>query len=400
MKSGWAKIEWLGIGALFVVSLLVVLGIAIFFAQAKEHFDENVRRLFIEAIVMEKEKKVKESNLFIAFGASDEEKTGYVTVENEKGKIYLNKSSFIGDYTIAEKNERAAQTYFRLKNPIRPAVLDSFFRIELAKNGLSTSTAVQYKDRVKGVVLYSTYDTPSLKSAYATKEIITGVENEICLQGYVFVPWWEMLGKSKVHILGLLIGWLLVVLFSFASFLLYRKKEKSASALDLVPVYESDSVPAAELIPTVEFDLAPVPDPIPFTPEARILTLAEISPQEHVIIQLTPDLYWDIKSSKLIHNGQDEVPLTLQFSQLMTIFLGKADYYVSRDELLEFLGGKDSGGVKDRLDQAIRRFRKALESVPEIQIENDRGKGYVMTIISSSFLPEADTAIDDNSNEF
>lgn len=386
MKSGWVKIERLGIGALFVVSLLVVLGIAISFTQAKEHFDENVRRLFIEAIVMEKEKKVKESNLFIAFGASDEKETGYVTVENEKGKMYLNKPSFIGDYTIAEKNERAAQTYFRLKNPIRPAVLDSFFRIELAKNGLSTSTAVQYKDRVKGAILYSTSDTTSLKSAYATKEILTGIENEISLQGYVFVSWWEVLGKSKGRVWGLIISWILVIVFSSVSLLVYRKKEKSVPTPGLILVSEPDSVPA--------------PDPIPFTPEARILTLAEISPQEHVIIQLTPDLYWDIKSSKLIHNGQDEVPLTLQFSQLMTLFFSKTDYYVSRDELLEFLGGKDSGGVKDRLDQAIRRFRKALESVPEIRIENDRGKGYVMTIISSSFLPETDTAIDDNSNGF
>lgn len=386
MKSGWAKIEWLGIGALFVVSLLVVLGIAISFTQAKEHFDENVRRLFIEAIVMEKEKKVKESNLFIAFGASDEEETGYVTVENEKGKMYLNKSSFIEDYTIDEKNERAAQTYFRLKNPIQPAVLDSLFRIELTKSGFSTSTAVRYKDHVKGVILYSTSDTPSLKSAYATKEILTGIENEISLQGYVFVSWWEMLGKSKVHIVGLLIGWVLVIVFSLTSFIVYRKKVKSVLIPDPILVSEPDSVPA--------------PDPIPFTPEARILTLAEISPQEHVIIQLTPDLYWDIKSSKLIHNGQDEVPLTLQFSQLMTLFFSKTDYYVSRDELLEFLGGKDSGGVKDRLDQAIRRFRKALESVPEIRIENDRGKGYVMTITSSSFLPETDAAVDDNSNEF
>lgn len=373
VKYKFSIVYCLGIVWISLVSLFFLHEISLNFKQSEVQFQNDILQMFQKAVTLEKDKKVIDSKLLVLSSYSEEDTSRYIQVENKERQYRVEKSSEAKEYTITEKQERMLQTVFRTENPIQPVVLDSIFYALLSPNIHPVHTAVRYKDNITGIVSCSISDTACLKSAFHTKEILTGIENEISLQGYVFVSWWEVLEKSKGRVWGLIISWILIIVFSSVSLLVYRKKVKSVLIPDPILVSEPDSVPA--------------PDPIPFTPEARILTLAEISPQEHVIIQLTPDLYWDIKSSKLIHNGQDEVPLTLQFSQLMTLFFSKTDYYVSRDELLEFLGGKDSGGVKDRLDQAIRRFRKALESVPEIRIENDRGKGYVMTITSSSFLP-------------
>lgn len=378
----------LGIVWISLVSLFFLHEISLNFKQSEVQFQNDISQMLQKAITLEKDKKVIDSKLLVLSSYSEEDTSRYIQVENKEKQYRVEKSSETKEYTITEKQERMLQTVFRTENPIQPVVLDSVFYVLLSPNIHPVRTAVRYKDNITGIVSCSISDTACLKSAFHTKEILTGIENEISLQGYVFVSWWEVLGKSKGRVWGLIISWILVIVFSSVSLLVYRKKVKSVS------------IPEPILTPEPVLTPEPASVPIPFSPEARILTLAELPSHKQVIVQLTPELYWIVDSSSLMHNNV-VVPLSPQLTQIFLLFLDDSEHFVLHETIMTALwGNKEYANGKDKLDKAIARFRKALESVPEIQIENDRGKGYVMTITSSSFLPEADTAIDDNSNEF
>lgn len=344
MKWYLNKLNWLGISIIFTISLFIGHGIFTLIQQSKIDFKENIQRLFIQAISMEKDEKISRNNLFVATTYNKEKSSSNIIIENENGKTYIDKTPSLDDYTIAEKDERMLQTIFRIENPIQPTIIDSFFNAALSQQGISARTAVCYKDSIDHKVLYSITDTTSLSSAYATQEVTTGLDNEICLQGFIFISGWDMLGKAKGHVLVFLIAWIFIIGGISTFLVIYRKKK--------TPHSETETVTSVELPSLGQQD----------------------------IIQLTPNVYWNINSSRLMHNNI-EVPLTPQHTQLLTLFLNNPEHFATHEEIRITLWGKDGFiNEKDRLDRAIARFRKALQSVTEIKIENDRGKGYILYI--------------------
>lgn len=105
MKWYLNKLNWLGISIIFTISLFIGHGIFTLIQQSKIDFKENIQRLFIQAISMEKDEKISRNNLFVATTYNKEKSSSNIIIENENGKTYINKTPSLDDYTIAEKDE-------------------------------------------------------------------------------------------------------------------------------------------------------------------------------------------------------------------------------------------------------------------------------------------------------
>lgn len=86
------------------------------------------------------------------------------------------------------------------------------------------------------------------------------------------------------------------------------------------------------------------------------------------------------EQSCLYYKGQ-KIELTPIFVQVLSLFLSKPDFLISKDEISDILwNGKLEKGESNRISQIISRLREFLVIIPELKIETIRGAGYQVVV--------------------
>lgn len=215
---------------------------------------------------------------------------------------------------------------------IKPVCVDSLavtFRKALEKEGIKDSVAVSYFHNAPGNrVEYSVSDTTLLRKAFATQLIETGVEGEILLRGYVWLPRFCNAENAK----ALFVGWsCFVLLIGVVFYFIWCKRRVS----DRIPVISG--VESQKLVYL-------------YNTETRKLT--------------NGDIQYDLP------------PLSGRLFQKLVEEIG---HVVEYDELIHLLWGGDVSG-KPKLEQQIKILRKILkDSLGEnISIIAISGKGLTL----------------------
>ena len=92
---------------------------------------------------------------------------------------------------------------------------------------------------------------------------------------------------------------------------------------------------------------------------------------------------WVLDSDRrvLIHEDGREVPLTSAQFKLLTVFLDRPRFVLSRDQLLDLTSGREAHVFDRTIDNQVSRLRRKIErdpGTPEI-ITTVRGGGYSLT---------------------
>jgi len=91
----------------------------------------------------------------------------------------------------------------------------------------------------------------------------------------------------------------------------------------------------------------------------------------------------DIRHNLIITN-QERILLTVKETQVLAILLEHVGELVSREFFLQQIWLKEGVITERSLDMYISRLRKKMKVLPNVQIENLRGKGYSLKCIDNS----------------
>ena len=92
---------------------------------------------------------------------------------------------------------------------------------------------------------------------------------------------------------------------------------------------------------------------------------------------------WVLDTDRRVLIGEDgrEVPLTSAEFKLLTVFLDRPRFVLSRDQLLDLTSGREAHVFDRTIDNQVSRLRRKIErdpGAPEI-ITTVRGGGYSLT---------------------
>jgi len=231
------------------------------------------------------------------------------------------------------KASDAIKTSVKKEIPEDVNLLNNIFRDELKDRGISAQTAVIYTDK-NSVAQKSRPDNAFFESSRLKVEVMTGVADEISVQGFVRLtplviflqyPWeWALLA------LGLIIA-VLICIFGFIRF------------------RETKPIPPAEKIKLE-------PDPL----------------QEKIVLNCTTNV--------LICDGK-ELELPVQMCMCLKLLGEASGYYLGYQEFSKAMYGEKLDKMNYRLHQLVTRMRhNILNQTPNLEILNVRGKGYRLKI--------------------
>ena len=94
--------------------------------------------------------------------------------------------------------------------------------------------------------------------------------------------------------------------------------------------------------------------------------------------------HWQLDTDRRVLVGEDggEVPLTTAEFKLLTVFLDRPRFVLSRDQLLDLTSGREAHVFDRTIDNQVSRLRRKIErdpSRPEI-ITTVRGGGYSLSV--------------------
>lgn len=252
----------------------------------------------------------------------------------------------------AEKMDWSDQSYLIGHDPNR-LILDSLFKVELAKQRLYVPTAVRCL--FEGKVVYSNSDSLFCQQAIALPPVVYRLSNEPIkrceLQGYIKLPVGTVL-KQIPSIGFMVLSWVLSVFF-IIGYSYYRRKRGTIVSIR-VPVAED-----------------------------RIVTPVQIAVEW---IQLPLGLLL-CKASGVLKCGDQQVLLSGNGLRLFRLFISKDDYFLTFDEIYRVVFGhkmdKKVNSDRDRIITLIKRLRENLKVFTCIEIKSVRGEGYLLEIKSA-----------------
>jgi hypothetical protein len=312
---------------------------------------EKIEKTFDAAILFDLEYRSREIKLFFSHHYYEGSSTAsFQFIEHREGEqIVHEKGTAYQTLSDTEKATMAKQTYLLTKNPVRVSVLDSIFRVELAKQGIVTQSAVSFFSNMTGeTVLHENREgeTDIFRdiAVWAMVKRTAGLEREITLRGFVRITPAMILKESLWPLILLLTG-VLIVLGLPVDFMIRRKKRMSP------PESVSAAIPA--ITPAIEPAADSAADPPPPDP-----------------FQL------DIINRVLICQGC-KIVLTDDMFRLFKHIWEKKDHYALYEDIFHFMyGNVEFEAGKRRITQTVRQLRSRLKSQDVIKIENVSRKGY------------------------
>lgn len=348
MVNNLKKSKVIYLMAATVVSFLCGVMSLLFIQQSEDWFRERVSDVFLQSVFQDRDSRLIQSGQPFTFTHNAKRSSDSVWIESAKTVRTFDRPTYVDSLTLSSKEDRMMQSALRMCDyPIQVSVLDGVFRENLYNEGYNCRTAVCYMDMILGKNDYSVMDTTLLRAANVMTKIQTGIHDEIVLEGYVFSSWWSVLGDTRKYIFLLWVVWLLMMVFLPIYYRVYRS---DSASMECLPMEISEAIPSVA--------------------------------QEGNTVYLSSLLCWKVKERRLLRDGE-EICLTPQFRTMFAAFINSPEYFVSHDQLYKALWGEsDCCNKKDRLDQAMKRFRQTLAVVPDLEIENSRGKGYLLKVVS------------------
>jgi len=86
----------------------------------------------------------------------------------------------------------------------------------------------------------------------------------------------------------------------------------------------------------------------------------------------------------LVNTNQEKILLTEKETQILAILLEHIGDLVSREFFFQQIWMKEGVITERSLDMYISRLRKKMNVLPNVQIANQRGKGYYLKYIDHS----------------
>jgi hypothetical protein len=289
---------------------------------------------FEQAVEMDRDKRFKECNIPYIFRFDPNEQTDQITLYDDSTHIIIDKGEELQSQSSIVKINNAHQTYLFKRNPIRVAVLDSLWRVELSKQGLLLPTLVAYTNVNTGETNVSRPDILLFASANATDKKVIGVLGEITLQGFAKITPLFVVKQSAALFILLISGWILACLLSL--FIAYHITRNAKTPESLKPL-EEDS---------------------------------------------TNIIQWDPVGKYIIYNDiKIGLSSKVKLGQCFHLLWEYRETIVSYEILIDALYGKiEKEGGKVRLTQTISNLREIIQPIPIMEIGNIANCGYKLML--------------------
>ena len=273
--------------------------------------------------------------------------SGTVEIQTESDTtIYnTNDTAVLSEYEIKEKGH---YSYLALKYPVNVQVLDSIFRDELKKFGISTQTAVfyTYKD---SVFEKSRRDSDFFASSWHTPELTAGLSNEIRIQGFAKITPSAIVSQQLWIWIVIAVAWFML-LVSVILRMTHRKKKTHSNDKE-------------------QF-------------ENKEQTNTQLKWLEN-------DIALDTEDTSLIYHTK-RISLTHNEYKLLNLLLETRGNYVKYDKIVQSLYDDiylRTGKI--RLNKLVHQLRKnILVQTPELNITNIKHKGYKLVVESEQITKE------------
>jgi DNA-binding winged helix-turn-helix (wHTH) protein len=298
------------------------------------------RDCFSEAVNKDRDFRFREANMPVYFGIVPKNTANRITIEREgHPTIYKEKTDSIRQLSNATKQNHMIQTALLYENPINVNTLDNLFRTELQKKNIGAQTVIQYTDNTTNKTHYSHRGSLPKKDFNRLPEVIAGVDAEITLRAFVKLSPVGIVHNAAFTMGGITFIW--IILMSVLTYLALKKE--------------------------------------------KVDVATEQSGRNQV--QLTDTLYLEADRNCLIYN-QQEIKLTGQYTQFLSILFNRPENFASYEELIKELYGEIGGKTgKERLSQLAKRIRiDVFASIPEVELKNAPQKGYRVVLKKS--LPD------------
>jgi DNA-binding winged helix-turn-helix (wHTH) protein len=307
------------------------------FADSKKKIVSDADFLFKQAILQYHNRRLKEIG-YLYFKDNPishdwpKEKIVFVTEQGERVQTNIDSIRALPE---EEKVKIVRETLLLDDHPINPDSLNACFQGILQQRDIPVSTNIRYTEVYNNKIQYSGTDTTFFASAHPLEEYKTGIFNEITVQAYVRIPLITVMEEAGMRLGIPIFVWLgILVVYILHMYKAIRKK-KTAD------------------------------DP---SEENR-----------------TGELLWLDSGRPCLHYKDQEVVLTPTLVRLVSLFLKNPDYFVTKEEIINKLGG----GVEDpsnRITQIISRLRSKLARFSDLEIRTERGAGYriVVSVLGES----------------
>jgi len=293
------------------VTLIYICLLKVMYGDEKRRRDNLCDHLFGEAVATELELRGKKYPRFSFNPPSSSSDSIWrpIVKISAAGRDTLpeERTNSLRELSKKELENRTLQTYLLDKgDTVRALVLDSLYCESLAAHGLHVSTAIG--------------DKP-LKFSHHS-QIVTGLKNEISLDGYVQYGWWDIVRFIRVKTGLLTVGWLLATGLS----LLFLFMKKRAAA---------EEKPADD--------------------SYRIRAAIQVYPSKNTLIY-----------------RRREYHLKPTVMKLFDIICNANGLSISMDDMIMKMHGKVEQGGRNRIRQTVIRLRKQLEDIPlQIKFTNN-----------------------------
>lgn len=318
------------IGALFCLIMLIIGLFVLAIFQSRQSVLKEVQFWFMEVVIQDGESRIRETGSRYSSGYKSLSDSSVISIHSEKEINKVEGSEALKrQQAEAEKELRVKQTYLSYKNPIKVAMLDSLFKSALEKNDFSLKTALTYT--VGGSTEYSCKDSTFYLRSTALSPVITGIKDEIVLQGYVNIPFAYVANKDRTYLI------ILAVAFCLALIL-------------LVAIWRSKKL-----------------EKVVFEPV-----------QEITRTQIKDNLFFDRERGILYFNDSIQVSFGNYKLTLFILLLDSPEHFLFTEDLKEKVWGKIATAAK--LNTTLKRLREDLEPIPDLKIVFENG-GYRLDIL-------------------
>jgi hypothetical protein len=304
------------------------------YADSKEKIASDADLLFKQAISEDQTRRLKDvGHLYFKENLIPhdwpKEKIVFTTEQGERIQANIDSIRALPE---EEKIKIVWETLLSDGYPINPDSLNACFQRILQQRDIPVSTAIRYTEVYNNKTQYSGTDTAFFASAHPLTEYKTGIFNEIMVQAYIKVPLTTVVEKAGMGLaipvfvwLGLFAVYIAYIIYMYSAI----KKKKAAANLS------EENQPGA--------------------------------------------LLWLDNERCYLHYKDQEAELTPMLTRLVSLFLKKPDYFVTKEELVNELW-KGIDDPSNCIAQAISRLRDDLDCFPDLKIRTEKGKGYQIVV--------------------
>jgi hypothetical protein len=325
--------------AVLLITILAGFVVRNKFADSKKKIVSDADFLFKQAISQDHNRRLNDVE-YLYFKENlishdwPKEKITFITEQGERVQTNIDSIRALPE---EEKVKIIRETLLLDGYPVNPDSLNVCFQRILQQRDIPVSTEIKYTEVYNNQTQYSGTDTVFFASAHLLEEYKTGIFNEIIVQAYIKVPLITVVEKAGMRLVVYVFVWLGIL----AVYIVY-----------VVYMYKA----------------------------IRKKTVADNRSEENQTEEnQTEELLWLDSGRSCLHYKDEEVILTPTLAQLVSLFLKKPNYFVTKEEIInKFWVNLDN--PSNRITQTISRLRNELACFSDLEIRTKRGVGYQIVV--------------------